>query len=144
MVSQDKLRYGDLHLETVREACGLDFAHFTYQPGMCSCCYGPEDLPSIYWHNHTKLDGNYTYILFKNADNGSGCVKRKDFVKDITYVSWDFPMDRMESVCKHLKECFGDDFSVIAPKDHFHTITVVINSRLNEYIKDNTEYAFIY
>lgn len=71
-------RYKDLNLKEIREKTGIDFAHFTFQPGMCSCCYGPEDLPSLYWKDRRIKHDNYSYILFKNADNGSGSVTKND------------------------------------------------------------------
>lgn len=71
--------YSDLDLKAIRDEVGLDFAHFTYQRGMCSCCYGPKNLPKMYWKNKTiPAHDNYTYLLFKNADNGSGIVRGGD------------------------------------------------------------------
>ena len=69
----------------------LDFIHFTYKPGQCSCYYGPLDQAMKHWrkdflealgvHNHKEYNAinhnrsifDYAkYIIFKNADNGSG------------------------------------------------------------------------
>lgn len=33
------MQYGDLNLKKIRDDNEFDFAHFTYQRGMCSCCY---------------------------------------------------------------------------------------------------------
>ena len=93
--------YGDLDLKKLREECGLDFAHFTYQRGQCSCCYGPKDLPDKYWAKGKKpkviktlyredgsiaaiywnrRDEDIQYILFKNANNGLGIVTKEDII----------------------------------------------------------------
>jgi len=70
-----KKTYSDLNLKAIREALNIDFAHFTYKQGQCSCCYGPKDLPKMYWKDRTIPEGDdYSYILFKNANNGSGTV----------------------------------------------------------------------
>ena len=37
-IKRKKLKYKDLDLKGLREKCGLDFAHFTYESGMGSCC----------------------------------------------------------------------------------------------------------
>lgn len=36
------MKYKELNLKKIREDNDLDFAHFTYQKGMCSCCYGQK------------------------------------------------------------------------------------------------------
>lgn len=46
--------YADLDLKAIREACDLDFAHYTYGRGQCSCCYGPLEMPAKYWRNRKK------------------------------------------------------------------------------------------
>ena len=82
-------KYAELNLKKIREDNGLDFAHFTYVKGMCSCCYGPTDLPAIYWKDGIvkNEEDKYSYILFKNANNGSGQVKRKDEITNYTCIS---------------------------------------------------------
>jgi hypothetical protein len=92
---------------------------------MCSCCYGPKDLPKRYWRNNTILEGdNYTYILFKNANNGSGTVKRDDELKDYQCISWDFPIEKLENVCKSLQDQVGDEYVVLKPKDNMGCILI--------------------
>lgn len=121
------MKYKDLNLKKIREDNDLDFAHFTYQKGMCSCCYGPKDLPKRYWRNNTIPDGDdYTYILFKNADNGSGVVKRDDEIGGGTYdcVAWDFPIEKLENVCKDLQDQVGDEYIVFKPKDKMYCILI--------------------
>ncbi|MEE1084982.1 MAG: hypothetical protein UH850_14745 [Paludibacteraceae bacterium] len=115
------MKYKDLNLKKIREDNGLDFAHFTYQKGMCSCCYGPKDLPKRYWRNGVIPEHNdYTYILFKNANNGSGIVKRDDEICCHSYecISWDFPIEKLENVCKDLQAQVGNEYVVFKPKSH--------------------------
>lgn len=121
------MKYKDLNLKKIREGNDLDFAHFTYKNGMCSCCYGPKDLPKRYWRNNTIPEGDdYTYILFKNANNGSGVVKRDDEICGNTYecISWDFPIEKLENVCKDLQAQVGDEYVVLKPKDKLSCILI--------------------
>ena len=121
------MKYKELNLKKIREDNDLDFAHFTYQRGMCSCCYGPKDLPKRYWRNGVIPEHNdYQYILFKNADNGSGIVKRDDELCDNTYecISWDFPVEKLENVCKDLQEQVGGEYVVFIPKSHRFCILI--------------------
>lgn len=119
-------QYKDLNLKKIREDNDLDFAHFTYRNGMCSCCYGPKDLAKRYWRNGIIPEGDdYTYILFKNANNGSGSVTRYDVIKDYTCISWYFPMEKMRSVCKDLQEQLGEEYVVYMPKDEGQCILVL-------------------
>ena len=119
------MKYRDLNLKKIREDNDLDFAHFTYQKGMCSCCYGPKDLPKRYWRGGVIPEHNdYTYILFKNANNGSGIVKRDDEIKDYQCVSWEFPIEKLEKVCKDLQEQVGDDYVVLVPTSDWYTILI--------------------
>ena len=119
------MKYKDLNLKKIREDNDLDFAHFTYQKGMCSCCYGPKDLPKRYWRNNTIPEGDdYTYLLFKNANNGSGEVKRTDELKDFQCISWDFPIEKLENVCKDLQEQVGDEYEVLIPTNDMYCIVI--------------------
>ena len=120
------MQYGDLNLKKIRDDNGLDFAHFTYQRGMCSCCYGPKDLPKRYWRGNTiPSDGyDYTYLLFKNADNGRGHVKRTDEIDNHTCIGWDFPMEKMEKICKDLQEQLGDKYVVLMPTNTHTCISI--------------------
>ena len=119
------MKYKDLNLKKIREDNDLDFAHFTYKNGMCSCCYGPKDLPKRYWRNNTIPEGDdYTYILFKNANNGSGTVKRDDEIKHYQCISWQFPIEKLEKVCRDLQGQFGDEYVVLMPTNGFYCILV--------------------
>lgn len=120
------MQYGDLNLKKIRDDNGLDFAHFTYQRGMCSCCYGPRDLPKRYWRGNVipEDDYDYTYLLFKNSDNGSGHVKRSDEIDNYTCIEWDFPMEKLEKVCKDLQEQLGDKYVVLMPTDTYTCIQI--------------------
>lgn len=137
------MQYKDLNLKKIRDDNGLDFAHFTYQRGMCSCCYGPLDLPGRYWRGGKKPievedDGWYgyelngrrvdslgiQYILFKNANNGSGIVKGTDEIKDYQCVEWRFPMEKMNWICGELQEQVGDNYVVMVPPNEMHCIII--------------------
>ena len=119
------MKYKDLNLKKIREDNDLDFAHFTYQKGMCSCCYGPKDLPKIYWRGGVIPSGNdYTYILFKNANNGGGEVKKEDRIKDYQCVAWRFPVEKLEKVCKDLQSQVGDEYVVLMPTDTRYCILI--------------------
>ena len=91
--------YGDLNLKKLRQDNGLDFAHYTFKRGQCSCCYGPLDMADRYWETGRKPQripagkaGNtqiwkydrpmedVQYILFKNAANGTGPVTKNDVI----------------------------------------------------------------
>ena len=122
------MTYKELNLKKIREDNDLDFAHFTYQRGMCSCCYGPWDLPKRYWRDG-KVQARYKdvqYILFKNADNGSGVVKRDDELCCHSYecIAWEFPIEKLENVCKDLQKQVGDEYVVLKPKDTMGCILI--------------------
>lgn len=133
------MQYGDLNLKKIRDDNGLDFAHFTYQRGMCSCCYGPRDLPKRYWRGSNIPDSSYdyTYLLFKNADNGSGHVKRADEIEDYTCIEWHFPMEKLEKVCKALQEQLGDEYVVMMPTDKYTCILILTAG--SRYLTDKIE-----
>lgn len=119
------MKYSELNLKKIRDDNGLDFAHFTYQKGMCSCCYGPKDLPKRYWTGGVIPDGDdYTYLLFKNADNGSGHVKRNDEIM-CDCIEWDFPMEKLANVCTDLQTQAGKDYVVFMPTSKSYCIKIV-------------------
>lgn len=92
--------YGELNLKYIRDMAGLDFAHYSYQKGQCSCCYGPLDMSDKYWAkgrkpkkvDYQKLENggatwhwdrdpkDVQYILFKNASNNTGWVTKNDTI----------------------------------------------------------------
>lgn len=117
--------YSDLDLKSIREALNIDFAHFTYRHDQCSCCYGPRDLPKLYWKDGIILEGNeYSYILFKNANNGRGCVTKYDAITDGTCVSWRLNDEQLEGVVKMLQEQLGIGYKVVKPEDNKTTIVI--------------------
>ena len=119
------MKYNELNLKKIRDDNDLDFAHYTYKRGMCSCCYGPKDLPSLYWSGRIIPEGDdYTYLLFKNADNGSGIVKGTDDIKDYQCIEWGFPLEKLHNVCGDLQKQLGDDYVVFVPKDNSTCIMV--------------------
>lgn len=117
--------YSDLDLKSIREALNIDFAHFTYKPNQCSCCYGPEDLPKLYWKDGKILEGGeYSYILFKNANNGSGSVTKHDVITDGTCISWSLNDEQLEGVCIMLQEQLGEGYLVVKPQSSARTIVI--------------------
>ena len=142
------MQYKDLNLKKIRDDNGLDFAHFTYQKGMCSCCYGPLDMAGRYWRGgkkpvevqvdgftHYEFDGkrvkhgDIQYLLFKNAYNGSGRVTRNDEIEDYTCIGWSFPMEKLEKVCKDLQAQLGGEYVVLMPPDEYSCILIMkVNS----------------
>lgn len=143
-IFKDEKRYKDLKLSKIRDEAGLDFAHYTYQNGMCSCCYTPKDLPALYWAGKTPAEkrarrdnakrGEYSYILFKNANNGSGVVKSTDIIchrntmwssvyTDVC-IEWLMTEEQLEKVCQLLQEQLGSGYHVIKP-DNEDTCIIV-------------------
>lgn len=118
--------YGDLDLKHLREVCDIDFAHFTYQKNQCSCCFGPKDLPKIYWRNNTIPDGdNYTFILFKNANNGSGVVTSNTKFKDYQCINWNMSWEKLEKVIEELRRQIPKEYKIIKPIHSFRCIEIV-------------------
>ena len=122
--------YGDLDLIELRKKLDLDFAHFTYLPRQCSCCYGPYDLPARYWKNNIipESRGPIDFILFKNACNGSGWVRRTTSLRDYECISWNLrsdpkygeplteqEMERLDEICQELSRVYGPDWYVQVP-----------------------------
>lgn len=137
------MQYKDLNLNKLRDDNGLDFAHYTYLKDMCTCCYGPFDFPKRYWKDggkpvkikdkdgcHYEINGkivdedNIQYILFRNAENGAGNVKDTDEIRDVQSIGWQFPMEKMQKVCKDLQGQFGNEYVVLMPTDEFTCIMV--------------------
>lgn len=122
------MQYKDLNLKKIRDDNGLDFAHFTYQPGMCSCCYGPKDLPKRYWRGNVIPEKSYddcTYLLFKNADNGSGHVKRADVIQHYTCIEWKFPIEKLRKICNDLQNQLPNYYAVMMPPNKSHCILIL-------------------
>lgn len=122
-----KLQYKDLDLKGLREKCGIDFAHYTFKKGMCSCCYGPSDFPAKYWHKGIVKEDtieNVSYILFKNADNGSGRVTRNNYLSDKKhiYIAWKLSDEQLDDVCRELENQVGSEFDVIKPESNMYCI----------------------
>lgn len=128
------MQYKDLDLRKIRIENDLDFAHFTYNPNMCSCCYGPKNLSKRYWKdNEIKVGDDYQFILFKLADNGSGYVQKKDYIcsskrmrhkhndtigeYETVYIEWRFPLTKMNKICMDLQKQLGNNYRVIKPND---------------------------
>ena len=123
------MKYKDLNLKHLREVCDIDFAHYTYKRGQCSCCYGPKDLPSIYWRNRKVLvDVDYddiSYILFKNADNGSGIRKANDELNRTEFIEWNLTNEQLDKVVAELKRQVGDEYDVIYPQSRYVCIKLI-------------------
>lgn len=142
-----KKTYAELDLKKIRDDCGLDFARHTYSPGQCSCCYGPEDMGKKWWAKGkkpkkiiTKRDSSgkpcgykwdrdinrCTFILFNNADNGSGPIKSlEEPIENYTYVSYNVSSrEQLDKVCAMLQEQLGTDYLVEKPKNECYSICI--------------------
>lgn len=138
------IQYKDLNLKEIREKANLDFAHYTYKKGMCSCCYGPKDLPKRYWKNNMiSEDNNYTYILFKNANNGSGAVTKNHFIKKYTYISWRMNQEQLDLVCNLLLEQLDEDYVIVKPQSKHECILILEKQYLKEHIIKNPESIYL-
>lgn len=123
------MKYRDLNLRHLREVCDIDFAHYTYKRGQCSCCYGPKDLPPMYWrHRKVLVDVDYddiSYILFKNADNGGGIRRANDELDRIEFIEWNLTSEQLDKVIAELKRQVGDEYDVIYPESKLVCIKLV-------------------
>lgn len=123
------MKYRDLNLRHLREVCDIDFAHYTYKRGQCSCCYGPKDLPPMYWrHRKVLVDVDYddiSYILFKNADNGGGIRRANDELDRIEFIEWNLTPEQLDKVIAELKRQVGDEYDVIYPESKLVCIKLV-------------------
>lgn len=144
-------QYKDLDLKKIREAADLDFAHYTYQKHMCSCCYGPKDLPKLYWKNRTIPDHyNYSYILFKNASNGGGAVTKNDTIKHHTCISWkNMTAEQLDMVCQMLLDQLDSDYAIAKPKCETLCIIILRRAEMEQFmernekdLKENPEFAY--
>lgn len=92
---------------------------------MCSCCYGPEDLPSLYWKDRKIKHDNYSYILFKNADNGSGAVTKNDWIEDYTCIMWGgMGLDKLKEILDLLQEQLGEAYYIEFPESEYYTAVI--------------------
>ena len=123
------MKYKDLDLRHLREVCDIDFAHYTYKRGQCSCCYGPKDLPPMYLrHRKVLVDVDYddiSYILFKNADNGGGIRRANDELDRIEFIEWNLTSEQLDKVIAELKRQVGDEYDVIYPESKHVCIKLV-------------------
>ena len=121
------MTYQDLNLKKIREDNELDFAHFTFMKNMCTCCYDPLDFPARYWRGGIKPTSmnNVQYLLFKNADNGSGVVKKTDKIKDYQCIAWRFPEAKLKKICSDLRSQLGKEFVVLTPPNDILCILAI-------------------
>lgn len=117
------MKYNQLNLKQLCKDAGIDFAHYTFLPGMCSCCHGPLDFPTRYWVNGKKgyeaavESDKYSYIIFKNSYNFNGVAKGADEIKDKTMIMWNLKTKKqLKAVCKALRAQLGSEYIVIEPK----------------------------
>ena len=138
--------YADLDLAKIRDEADIDFAHFTYTGGRCSCCYYPHNLPFIYWKGKTRAEKmanreagarseKYEYILFKNARNGSGQKKKTDTIGirhgwwndggiGKVYIEWRMSEEKLGKVCDMLQKQLGDNYKVVKPANEGYCIEI--------------------
>lgn len=128
-------KYGDLDMRKLREVCNLDFAHFTYLRGMCSCCYGPKDFPKRYWRNNTIIeDESITYILFKHATNGDGIRTKNDVIENVVYVGYRVrTKEQLLQICVELMHQLDNDYVVLVPKQMDCAVIICTTNKLKDY-----------
>lgn len=127
------MKYGDLDLKAIIDNCDIEFAHYTYPDGMCTCCYAPIDFPQSYWIDKEKMkqvfkkedDRDYEYLVFKNADNGSGTVRADDEIDNpvIGYRFKDFDK-KMPIIIKELERQMGNEYEIIPPESNSYCIEI--------------------
>ena len=123
--------YKDLNLKEIRDKVDLDFAHYTYRKGMCSCCYGPPDLTKRYWKDGIVKRDNYTYILFKNADNGSGVVTRNSPIGDHVCVGYTCSYEQKEQFSKLLMKQLDSSYVSSIPKHDWECVVIHNKDKFN-------------
>lgn len=68
---------------------------------------------------------DYTYILFKNSENGSGTVTRFDEIDHKTYISYHVDNEKqMKLIVEELQNQLGNYYKVISPKN-FGTCIII-------------------
>ena len=68
---------------------------------------------------------NVQYLLFKNADNGSGHVRKNDDIGEVEYIEWNFPLEKMDKICEELQRQVGRDYVVLIPQNINKCILIV-------------------
>ena len=132
---ENRMTYGDLDLAKIREEADLDFAHYTYLPNQCSCCFSPRQQPAKYWKNGKISDKwDIQYILFKNAANGSGWVTAKNYLAEQQEIciEWHLTPDRLNKVIRLLREQVGKEFIVSKPENDMWCIKLKRRSKMKE------------
>lgn len=128
--------YGELDLKKIRDELGLDFAHYTYRKGQCSCCYGPKDMALKYWRDRVIPDhNNYKSILFKNAYNGSGRIKDpSEPIRDYTCIEHtNLTHEELLKVAQKLADQLDKEYTVYVPADSLCTMIILWSG--GEYFK---------
>ena len=73
-----------------------------------------------------NCDDLYFYILFKNAENGSGIVMKNDFIKDQTYISYcNLSEEQMTIVIDMLQGQLGDGYEVVKLESKYECIKII-------------------
>lgn len=140
------IKYKELDLKKIRETANLDFAHYTFKKHMCSCCYGPKDLPKKYWKDGiVPTNDNYSFILFKNAKNGSGAVTKEDYIKNLTHIRWRMSKEQLDMVCDMLLEQLGDGYIIGKPRTKEYCIFISTKDFYyeNDELNDESKYIFL-
>ena len=122
-------QYKDIHLKIIQNILNIDFARYTYSRGQCSCCYGPTDMPKRYWKDGIIKSKDYSYILFKNAYNGSGIVSKNDWITNNTFIQYDnLTPEQMSGFCQALQSQLDSDYLVLEPIDDSYCICIKCKS----------------
>ena len=69
------------------------------------------------------------YLIFKNADNGSGRVARNDDIGEFECIQWGFPVEKMGKICQDLEGQMGKEYEILVPSSEHFCIVAVSKSR---------------
>ena len=81
--------------------------------------------------NKAEKTRDFSFILFKNAYNGSGSVRKKDVIGrhkyeySSVYILWSLSEEQMDLVCSLLQEQLGPGYKVVRPKNSMYCIEIV-------------------
>ena len=78
-------------------------------------------------YDENRKQKEISYILFKNAYNGSGTVKPEDEIKDYTCIEWTMPWEKLLPVCNDLQGQLGSEYTVEVPDTEKRCIIILKN-----------------
>lgn len=88
-------KYGDLNFDVLRNDIGIDLVHYTCPRGHRWFELHPMDYPARCWRGGKPSDDylDYTFILFKNAEDMGGYVTKEHYIENETFLETKFKDD---------------------------------------------------